>query len=92
MAFTHRVYFSFFVRGDGDRGERWILQFSPPTLDRALGRRRSALSEQAIRDLIARTPTRLTLEDRQALDTALHKGRGGLFLELTPEQFAALQR
>jgi hypothetical protein len=35
---TYRIYFSFFVRGNGQPGGEWIIQFSPPSLDGALGR------------------------------------------------------
>lgn len=87
---TYRVYFSFFVRGNGASKGEWVIQFSPPSLDRALGRIRVVRSEQTIRDIIARTPTSLTLADRQALDHALACGRGGIFLHITSDQYAKL--
>jgi hypothetical protein len=86
MPFTHRVYFSFFAR------HGWVIQFSPPTLDRALGRIRTVETEEAVREMIRRTPTRLSLEDWHMLDEAFKKGRGGLFLELTDEQYQAVLR
>ena len=85
-----RVYLSFFVKTGAGNREEWVLQFMPPTLDRALGRLRIVRSAQAVRDLIARTPTVLSLADRQALDTALELGRGGLFLHITADQYAKL--
>jgi hypothetical protein len=33
-----------------------------------------------------------TLEQKQALEQAIEMGRGGLYLRLTPEQYARLRR
>jgi hypothetical protein len=89
---TYRVYFSSFVLGNGQPGGEWIIQFSLPSLEGSLGRIRVVRSEQAVRDLIARTPTNFTLADRQALDYAFSLGRGGVFLHITGEQYAKLLR
>jgi hypothetical protein len=42
-------------------------------------------------DLIDRTPTRFDLAERNAHDYAFRTGRGGIWLQLTPEQFRAIQ-
>jgi hypothetical protein len=40
-----------------------------------------------LRELIARTPTRFDLAEKQALEHAFEGGRGGVDLELTREQY-----
>jgi len=80
------VYFSFFQR-DG-----WVIQFSPPSADGPLGRSRTLATADATREMILRTPTPVDLAARQALDAAFERGRGGLFLELTPEQYRKVIR
>ena len=83
---TYRVYLSFFVRGDGE----WIVQFSRSTLDRTIGPLRVWDSPEIIRELIRRTPTKMDSEAKAILEHALQAGRGGMFLELLPEQYASL--
>jgi hypothetical protein len=87
---TYRVYMSFFVRGSQANGNEWVVQFSPPSLDRAIGPLRVWKSSDVIQELIRRTPTKLDLAAHQALDIAFETGRGGIFLNLTPEQYARL--
>ncbi|MGI4831130.1 MAG: hypothetical protein ACRYFU_23515 [Janthinobacterium lividum] len=41
--------------------------------------------------MVARTPTKLMQEDKQALEYALSKGRGGLYLNLTAAQYRKLK-
>ena len=83
---TRRVYFSFF------QSNGWVIKFSPPSLDRVIGRCRKIATADAIRAMILRTPTQMDLASRQALEAALQNGRGGLFLELTPEQYRKIMR
>lgn len=78
---TRRVYLSFFVA----RG--WVVQFSPPELERALGRIRTLATEEAVRGIIERTPTVLSDDERRRLEQDLARGRGGVWLELTEEQY-----
>ena len=57
----------------------------------SIGRTRSFVSDVKLRELIARTSTKLSLADHQALDQAIHNGRGGVFLDLNQEQYAKLK-
>lgn len=44
-----------------------------------------------IRELIARTSTKLNLGDKQGLDCGISNGRGGIYLDLTAEQYRKLK-
>jgi hypothetical protein len=87
---TYKVYLNFFRRGSDEAGGEWVVQFSPPSLDRAIGPLRVWKSSDVIRELIRRTPTKMALAAHQALDVAFETGRGAIFLNLTPEQYASL--
>jgi hypothetical protein len=80
-----KVYMGFFTR----RG--WSCTFLEPDLKTPIGPIRKFGSEDKLRELIARTPTKLTLADRQAFDHAIANGRGGIYLELTAEQYRKLR-
>ena len=41
--------------------------------------------------MVARTPTKLIQEDKQALEYAISTGRGGLYLDLTETQYRKLK-
>ena len=47
---------------------------------------------EKINTLIARTPTRMVLEDRQAFEHAIRSGLGAVNLLLTPQQYPKLLR
>jgi hypothetical protein len=85
---VHKVYMGFFVRGGGE----WVCTFLEPDLRTPIGRIRCFGSEEKLRELIARTQTTFTLEDRQALDHATALGRGGVYLQLSGEQYEKLRR
>ena len=81
----------FFVRHGESFGEEvWLVQFLEVDLKTSVGRRRTFASADKIRELVARTPTRLLLEDKQAFEYAIQKGRGALYLDLTQEQYGKL--
>lgn len=84
---THRVYLTFFERGDG-----WVCSFVETDLKTPIGRIRQFGSADKLLDLIGRTPTRFDLAGKQALEHALAQGRGGLFLQLTEDQYQKLKR
>jgi hypothetical protein len=83
---THRVYLTFFRRGDG-----WVCSFVEAELKTPVGRIRQFGSADKLRQLIARTPTRFDLAGKQALEHALERQRGGVYLELTREQYRRLK-
>jgi len=68
------------------------VHFLQPDLKTSVGRSRSFGSEDKLRELIARTPTRFDPAGKQALEHAFTGGRGGLYLELTEEQYRKLKR
>jgi hypothetical protein len=55
-----------------------------------VGRMRTFAGVEKIRELVARTPSQLTLEDQNAFEHGLQNGCGGVSLLLTREQMAAL--
>jgi len=57
-----------------------------------VGRKRRFESADTIRDMVARTSTRMDLAARQAFDFALQNGHGQIELELTGEQYIKLKR
>lgn len=84
---SRRVYLRFFAYKDA-----WTVQFSKVTLDRALDLVRTFRDEQAIRNLIDRTPTKIDSAAKNALEYAFEKGRGGIHLDLTAAQYESPQR
>ncbi len=75
----------FFLRGS------WTVQFLEPDLKTSVGRIRKFASDDKIRELIARTPTRLDLAAKEALEYAISTGRGGIDLLVTQEQYRKLR-
>lgn len=70
----------------------WEVEFLDDKNWMTVGRKRRFDHADSIRDMVARTPTRLDLAARQALDSALQNGEGGIKLELTGEQYAKLRK
>lgn len=81
----HRVYMFFMDR----RG--WQCQFLETDLKTPLPRKLTFASPDKIIELVERGNGLPNLESRQALGQALELGRGGVFLELTAEQYAKLK-
>lgn len=81
----HKVYMSFFCRG------QWVCGFLEPDLKTPVCRSHCFDTEDKLRELIARTPTKMNLEARNMLDHAIANGRGGLYLDLTHEQYRKLK-
>jgi len=69
----------------------WSVQFLEPDLKTTIGRIRQLGSLDKVKELIARTPTRLDLAAHQAIDHAITVGRGGIYLEVTAEQYWKLK-
>jgi hypothetical protein len=82
---TRKIYMSFFCRGE------WVCGFLEIDLKTPVCRRRTFASVNKIRELIDRTPTKMNLEDRSMLEHDIEKGRGGLYLDVTEEQYEKLK-
>jgi hypothetical protein len=83
---NHRVLMQF-VRRD-----LWHVTFLEPGLERPLPKTLTFKDEGKIRELARRGEAWQTSEDRQMLDYAIAKGEGGVYLRLSPEQYARLRR
>ena len=80
----HRVYMSFMYR-DG-----WLCQFLEDDLKTPLPRRVMLASEDKVREMAKRGGATMTLDAIQALDHGIEIGRGGIWLELSEEQYRKL--
>ena len=79
-----RVYMSFQSRYG------WHCQFLEQDLKTPLPRKLHFKSAERVIELVARGGGLGNLESKQMLDHAIEMGRGGVFLSLTPEQYAEL--
>jgi hypothetical protein len=84
---AHRRVFMRFVRC-----EVWHVTFEEPGLQTPLPKRLTFRDEGKIRELARRGEAWGTSESRQMLELAIEHGRGGVYLRLTPEQYARLRR
>ena len=84
LAVRHRVYLSFQCRNG------WHCQFLEQDLRTPLPRKLHFKSAEKVIELVARGGGLGNLESKQMLDQAIEMGRGGVFLSLTPEQYAEL--
>ena len=82
---SHRVYMSFFLR----RG--WFCQFLEADLKTPLPKKLNFRSPDKIILLAEHGAAFSNLETRQAMDHAIAAGRGGVWLELTEEQYRKLK-
>jgi len=82
----HRVYMSFQDRMG------WQVQFLEADLQTPLPRRLHFNSSDKIVELVERGGGLPELASRQALELAIQVGRGGVFLNLTAEQYGKLKR
>jgi len=84
----HRVYMSFHHGGD-----RWRCRFfAAEDLQTPLPRSLNLTTAEEMVALVARGGGSLNAEMRQALDLAVAAEQGGVFLNLTTEQYAQLQK
>jgi hypothetical protein len=81
----HRIYMFFMLRG------QWYCQFLEEDLQTPLPRKLRFASSDKVVELVERGGGLSNLESRQALEQAIAIGRGGVFLNLTGEQYAKLQ-
>jgi hypothetical protein len=68
----------------------WLVTFRDTNDSRAQFRRLSFADSSKIEELIARSGTKVMLEDRQALELGLRQGRGATRLTLSSEQYRRL--
>jgi hypothetical protein len=80
-----RVYMSFML-ADG-----WYCQFLEEDLKTPLPRKLTLADPAKVVEMAERGGYSMHLEGRQALDRAIEVGRGGVWLELTEEQYAKLK-
>ena len=72
-------------------GNGWRCQFWEDDLTTPLRRKLRFVDSAKIVELAERTGSLRNLETRQALEHGISKGRGGLFLTLTAEQYEKLK-
>lgn len=82
----HRVYMYYMFR------EGWSCQFLEEDLKTPLPRRLHFQDAAKIRTIVEKVGNFANLQDRQALDYGLEIGRGGVWLQLTEEQYGHLKR
>jgi hypothetical protein len=70
----------------------WHCQFLEEDLKTSLPRKVTLDSPAKLIEMAERGGSRLNLEGRQALDHGIETGRGGIWLELTDEQYVALKK
>lgn len=80
----HRIYMSFVHR------QVWHCSFLEDDLKTPLRKKLSFTSAEKIREIARRGGCTLNLETLQALDHGIENGRGGMWLELTAEQYGKL--
>ena len=83
---SHRVYMSFFWR------ENWQVEFLEADLKTPLPRKFTFSDPGKIRELAKRGEAWGNSESRQMLEHAIETGRGGVYLRLTPDQYARLRQ
>jgi hypothetical protein len=83
---NHTVYMTFFFRSG------WQVQFVEGNLQTPLPRTFTFADAEKIRELARRGEAWGTLEAKQALERGIENGRGGVYLRLTPGQYARLRR
>lgn len=69
----------------------WTCQFLEEDLKTPLPRRLHFRSPDKIRAIVEKVGNFADLQDRQALDYGLGIGRGGVWLQLTEEQYGRLK-
>ena len=74
------------------RRQGWQVQFLEADLKTPLPRKLTFADPDKIRELARRGEAWGDSESRQMLEHAIEQGRGGVYLRLTPEQYARLRR
>ena len=84
---SHCVYMTFML-GHGS----WFCQFLEADAETPLPRKLNFADPEKIRELARRGEAWGNLESKQALEHGIETGRGGVWLNLTLEQYARLKR
>jgi hypothetical protein len=71
--------------------ERWFCQFLEADLKTALPRKLSFAEVEKVRELAERGGGLPDLDSAAALEHGIEIGRGGVWLNLTPEQYVRLK-
>jgi hypothetical protein len=82
---TKRVYLQFTFR------EGWFCQFLEEDGKTPLPRTVVLADEKKLFELVKRGGFTLNISGRQEIEAAIRKKRGGVWLDLTPEQYAKLR-
>ena len=69
----------------------WLCQFLDEDLKTMLPKRLTVKDEKKIWEMAKRGGFTLNISGRQEIEHALRRKRGGIWLELTPEQYAKLR-
>jgi hypothetical protein len=72
--------------------ENWMCQFLEEDLKTPLPRRLHFKSPDKIRAIVDKVGNFADLQDRQALDYGLEIGRGGVWLQVSEEQYMRLKK
>ena len=80
----HRVYMSFMQRNG------WLCQFLEEDLKTSLPRKVTVANQENVREMAIRGGAAMNLDVLQALDHGIEIGRGGIWLEITDEQYRKL--
>jgi hypothetical protein len=70
----------------------WSCSFMEPDLKTHLKKKLAFRDPEKIRTIVERVGNFADLQERQALDYAIQIGRGGVWLELTTEQYLRLKQ
>jgi len=70
----------------------WMCQFLEEDLKTPLPRRLYFRDPAKIRTIVDKVGSFANLQDRQALDYGLETGRGGVWLQVTEEQYMRLKK
>lgn len=83
---------SYFVRGSKNAtSQAWVVQFLEPDLKTSAGRTFTYDTADKVTAIFEQSQSRKTTEFRQALDVGIELGRGGIYLELSDEQYQKLR-
>ena len=80
-----RVYMHFVFR------KAWYCQFLDEDMKTLLPRKLAFADDRKIWEIAKRGGFTLNIAGRQEIEEALRKGEGGIWLDLTPEQYAKLR-